>query len=56
MRLSEQQLSELRQAFSRLRPTVSVSGNTVTIDDRKSGRISLTTTPVVSPTYNQIRG
>lgn len=56
MRLSAQQVEELRQAFARLRPTVTTIGNTVSINDRKAGNISITVSPVVSPTYNQIRG
>lgn len=56
MNISNDQLAQLREAFSRLRPTVTQSGNTVTIDDRKAGRVSLTTSPVVAPTYTQIRG
>lgn len=56
MNISNQQLQELREAFSRLRPTVSISGNTVSIDDRKSGQVSLSLSPSIAPTFTQIRG
>lgn len=54
--ISNQQLAELRDAFSRLRPTVSLSGAQVSINDRRQGIIQLSISPTISPTYSQIRG